>query len=194
MEKQLKDAMVGFWKAFRNDWARSWNRLSTLTGGHLGHVGMTPTTPEERKGGEQITTIITYASIPLGMEVGGEGEALPADDIMFSQKSVNGLDDITASMSANGWVGAPVDVVRMEDGTMVTLDNTRVLAASQAGIDVQAVVHQAGDALPPSQIQRFTTSAGAPSTWGQAAQYRIQNQGVGFSGAYPNGSPVTGVK
>jgi hypothetical protein len=99
-----------------------------------------------------------------------------------------------ASMKANGWMGAPIDVVRMADGTVVTLDNTRVLAAGQAGINVQAVVHDAGEALPPSQIQRFTTSAGAPSTWGQAAQNRIQNQGAAFSNRYPNGFPVTGVK
>ena len=114
--------------------------------------------------------------------------------IMFSQRTVSGAEEIAASMRVNGWSGAPVDVVRMENGALVTLDNTRVFAASQTGTKVQAFVHEASDALPPSQIQRFTTSGGAPSTWGQAAKLRIQNQGAGFSGTYPNGSPYTGVK
>jgi RHS repeat-associated protein len=114
--------------------------------------------------------------------------------ILFSQRSVNGVEDIAASMRANGWSGPPVDVVRLENGSLVTLDNTRVLAASQTGTNVQAVVHGASDALPPSQIQRFTTSGGAPSTGGDAARLRIQNQGASFSSKYPNGSPFTGAK
>jgi len=39
-------------------------------------------------------------------------------------------------MRANGWQGDAIDVVRMPDGKLTTLDNTRVLAADQAGIQV----------------------------------------------------------
>lgn len=39
-------------------------------------------------------------------------------------------------MKANGWKGDAIDVVRMGDGGLTTLDNTRVLAASRAGVNV----------------------------------------------------------
>ncbi len=92
--------------------------------------------------------------------------------IRFSQASVNGVDDIAASMRANGWQGAPIDVVRMGDGALTTFDNTRVLAASRAGIDTQAVIRGAGDAFPAG---RWTPKSEiSPQTWGEAIQTRIQ--------------------
>ena len=60
------------------------------------------------------------------------------NDIRFSQSSVNGSAEIVESMRNNGWAGDPIDVVRMPDGGLTTIDNTRVVAARQAGIDVQA--------------------------------------------------------
>jgi len=115
--------------------------------------------------------------------------------IRFSQSSVNGVDDIAASMSANGWKGAPIDVVKMPDGLLTTVDNTRVLAADLAGIDVRAVVHRSTDALPAKFIERFTTrSGGAPQTWGNAVLNRIGNQNSLYRNTYPFGSPVTGVR
>lgn len=42
-------------------------------------------------------------------------------------------------MKLNGWKGDPIDVVRMADGKLTTIDNTRVLAASRAGVKVEAV-------------------------------------------------------
>ena len=51
-------------------------------------------------------------------------------------------------MRVNGYVG--------EDGhgELVTVDNTRVLAASEAGINVRAIVHEAGDALSADRALR----------------------------------------
>jgi len=110
--------------------------------------------------------------------------------IRFSQQSVNGLEEIVSSMKKNGWQGDPVDVVKMGDGGLTSLDNTRVLAAHEAGIDVQAVVHLADDLLPSNLVKRFTTKKGVPKTWGDAARLRIQNQNSGFRNTYPNGSQV----
>jgi hypothetical protein len=107
---------------------------------------------------------------------------------------VNGLEELMQSMRTSGNVGAPIDVVRMHDGGLITLDNARVLAAFQSGMDVQAVVHEATESFSPQQIERFTTSAAVPRTWGDAVRLRIQNQGVAFANRYPNGSPYTGVK
>ena len=78
-----------------------------------------------------------------------EAESFAPSAIRFSQSSVNGAADIADSMRASGWVGDPIDVVRMQDGGLTSVDNTRVLAANEAGINVQAVVHGFDDPLPP---------------------------------------------
>jgi hypothetical protein len=84
---------------------------------------------------------------------------------------------------------------RSSTGTLVTLDNSRVFAAGQAGTNVKAAVHDAADTISPERGQAFLEQYGSrPSTWGDAAQLRIQNQSAGFRNTYPNGSPYTGVK
>ena len=50
-------------------------------------------------------------------------------EIRFSQASESDVEQIAASMRANGWQGAPIDVVRMSDGALTTLDNTRTGSA-----------------------------------------------------------------
>lgn len=92
-------------------------------------------------------------------------------------------------MQVNGWMGDAIDVVKMGDGSLTTLDNTRVLAASRAGINVQANIHNASDALPANMVERFTTKKGVPTTWGEAVQLRIGKQNSVFRNTYPNGSP-----
>ncbi|WP_143742420.1 hypothetical protein [Roseateles chitinivorans] len=73
----------------------------------------------------------------VGFSVAAKGvTSLSPASIRFSQSSVNGVEEIAASMRANGWKGAPIDVVRMSDGSLTTFDNTRLLAAQRAGINV----------------------------------------------------------
>jgi RHS repeat-associated protein len=116
--------------------------------------------------------------------------SISPSSIRFSQSSVNGVQEIAVSMRANGWVGAPVDVVRMSDGGLTAFDNTRVLAASRAGIDVKAVIHEVGDSFP---VGRWTPKKGnQPTTWGEAVTTRIQQQNSLYKKTYPNGSQVTG--
>ncbi|EJH7009841.1 ParB N-terminal domain-containing protein, partial [Salmonella enterica] len=91
---------------------------------------------------------------PLGL-CKADIQQLDPNDIRFSQSSVNGTADLTNSMKANGWKGDPIDVIRMPDGKLITIDNTRVLAASRAGIKVEARVHDASEALPTEYIERF---------------------------------------
>lgn len=74
---------------------------------------------------------------------------------------MNGAAKIIESMRANGWAGDPIDVVRMPDGGLTTIDNRRVVAANQAGIDVQATIHGFDDPLPQEFIERFTTPRAA---------------------------------
>lgn len=131
---------------------------------------------------------------PLGLgpcEAAAQG--VSSSGIRFSQSSVNGAAEIEASMRANGWVGDAIDVVRMGDGGLTSLDNTRLLAAKRAAIDVQANIHAFDDALPAGMVERFTTAkGGVPSTWGDAVMNRIGGQSAGYRGANPFGSWVTG--
>ena len=99
---------------------------------------------------------------------GGRIQSLTPSGVRLSQSSVNGAAKIIQSMRVDGWVGDPIDVVRMPDGGLTTIDNTRVVAANQAGINVQAVLHEFDEALPEEFVGRFTTpKGGAPSTWGR---------------------------
>jgi filamentous hemagglutinin len=101
---------------------------------------------------------------------------------------VNGAGDIAASMAKNGWVGAPVDVVSV-GGRLVTVDNTRVLAAHMTGTPVQVLIHGAGEALPASMAGRF----GAATTWGEAVMARIAGQNAAYRASNPLGSWFIGV-
>jgi hypothetical protein len=118
----------------------------------------------------------------------GAGEAINPNEIRFSQSSVNGADEITTSMKANGWQGEPIDVVKMPDGKLTSVDNTRVVSARQAGIDVRANVHGYGDPLTPDQMSRFATKKGIPKTWGEAIGLRIGKQSSAFRNSFPSGS------
>jgi RHS repeat-associated protein len=123
----------------------------------------------------------------------GAANSIPASTVRFSQSSVNGADAIEASMRANGWMGDAIDVVRMPDGGLTSLDNTRLLAANRAGIDVRASIRGFDDTLPSSAAERFaTTKGGVPSTWGDAVINRIGNQNRGYRTANPFGSWLTG--
>jgi len=49
------------------------------------------------------------------------------------------------------------------------MDNTRILAAREAGVEVQATVRQASDKLNPAEVERFTDldKGFHPETWGE---------------------------
>lgn len=117
-------------------------------------------------------------------------QILDPNGIRYSQVSVNGSVEIIKSMKAHGWQGEPIDVVRMSDGELTTIDNTRVVAAREAGIDVVANVHGYDDPLPDRTLaERFATpKGGIPKTWGQAVENRIGKQSTSFRKNNPNGS------
>ena len=114
--------------------------------------------------------------------------SVSANEIRFSQSSVNGADEIISSMKANGWKGDPIDVIKMSDGKLTTIDNTRVVAAREAGIDAQAIIHDANELLPENLIDRFTTKKGVPKTWGEAIELRIGKQKASFRNNNPFGA------
>ena len=116
------------------------------------------------------------------------------DNIRFSQSSVNGAAEIIDSMKKNGWVGEPIDIVKMSDGKFTTVDNTRLLAAKYAGINVKVKVHSYEEVLPNNMIDRFTTRKGVPTTWGDAVNLRIGKQNQLYRDLYPYGSNIIGWK
>ena len=114
-------------------------------------------------------------------------------EIRQSQTSVNDVAEVEASMRADGWVGKPIDVVRMPDGGLTTVDNTRLLAAKRAGIDVHVTVHNFKDPIPEPRAVKLRSRKGLlPRTWGEAVLYRIGRQIFEYRSRYPSGSPITG--
>lgn len=81
----------------------------------------------------------------------------------------------------------PIDVVEMPDGIYTTIDYTRVVAAREAKIDVQANVHGYNKPLPSEYIERFTTKKGVPKTWGDAIELRVGKQKASFRSGNPYG-------
>jgi RHS repeat-associated protein len=109
--------------------------------------------------------------------------------IRFSQNSINGLKDLESSMETNGWKGLPIDVVKMEDGKLTTVDNTRVTAAQNTKTTVTAKQHNYSDPISEDMAPRFADKKGKlPTTWGQAIKNRVNSQSGGFGKQNPNGS------
>ena len=116
------------------------------------------------------------------------------DVVKFSQSSVNGVEQLADSMRKFGWPASDgaIDVVKMSDGTLITVDNTRLLAASRAGIDVRAIVHGADEAIDSSRAVTLKDRTGnIPETWEKAVKNRISNQSRAYQEKYPSGSYVT---
>jgi hypothetical protein len=114
------------------------------------------------------------------------------------------MSDLAASMRSDGWHGGPIDVVDLPDGNVLSLDNRRLLAAREAGLDeIPTVRHHPDEPFPPrrGRSPSFTLSddvyrlpdgslvRGAeqggtpvyradrqPSTWGEAALFRAARQ------------------
>lgn len=78
-----------------------------------------------------------------------------------------------------GWNGDLVDVIKIPDGKMTSMDNTRISTARGAGIKVEANVRNFNDPLPKDMVDsgRF----GSAKTWGKAITEIINSQSRDFS-------------
>ncbi|MEU7040450.1 DUF6531 domain-containing protein [Streptomyces varsoviensis] len=132
---------------------------------------------------------------PLGLAPYRLAKLAPST-VRFSQNSVTEAQEIVESMSKNGWKGDPIDVVRMPDGGLTSIDNTRVLAARSTDTPIHARVRNFDDPLPQDIIDsgRFNTKKATPKTWGEAMMARIGKQSAGYRNRYPMGSDITGWK
>ncbi|WP_198350835.1 hypothetical protein [Flavisphingomonas formosensis] len=123
-------------------------------------------------------------------------QSLDPTTISFTQSSVSfqkmgadyNLNSLVKSMRKSGWTGKPIDVVSMPDGTLATIDNTRVLAARISGINVQANVRGFHNPITDPIRQASLMEKGiVPETWGEAALLRI-NKPI-QNATYPDMNP-----
>ncbi|AFI88574.1 hypothetical protein EXT68_10585 [Pectobacterium parmentieri] len=133
---------------------------------------------------------------PVTVKPTGNTSSFDANEIRFSQNTVSHnktdrgtgvkytYDDLVSSMKKDGWKGDPVDVIRMPDGKMTSMDNTRISAAREAG------VRSYNEKLTSSEIERFSDRKRGfvPQTWGEAITGRINKQSGGFGTQNPYGS------
>ena len=113
--------------------------------------------------------------------------SIDPNEVRFSQTSVSynkvdragnnyTYDNLVASMREKGWQGDPIDVVRMPDGHLTSMDNTRVRAAREAGIKVEARERGYNDLVTEPEQQRFAVKGKKPDTWGEAIELRVGKQ------------------
>lgn len=149
---------------------------------------------------------LTQAASHAPLRPGPGIQTADPNRVRFSQNTVSynkvdratgeriNYDDIVASMRRDGWKGDPVDVVQMGDGAITSIDNTRILAAREAGISVRVRVRSMNEPLTAAEKTRFTKDGfPTPNTWGEAIQVRIRSQrgrhsGGTFAETFPEGS------
>ena len=187
-----------------NDAAKTGNKAGDVAKKDLetpqGFKEMTPQELQNVRGGGPGTPN-TEGLKPVGFSTKSAADATvpkptthAAQDIRFSQNTVSyqkrdGLtyDNIVQSMNKNGWKGDPVDVVKMPDGRLTSIDNTRIRAARETGTDVSANVRDFNAPLTSEEMGRFTRRGETPSTWGEAITLRINGQSGKFGVNNPNG-------
>lgn len=107
-------------------------------------------------------------------------------DLKYSQSRVNyNVLDLEDSMRLDGWRGDPLDVVRAPDGSLVSIDNRRLVAANEVGLrEVPVRIHDAGSPLPQDWVAPLADGKRnrfqGLQTFGEAVTDRTARQGQGF--------------
>ncbi len=112
------------------------------------------------------------------------------------------LPELVESMRTEGWRGKPIDVVELPDKSLLSIDNRRLLAAREAGIDVPVIRHHPDEPFPEERgksrffrpnnnIRQLSDGSlvrggmegeilykkkARPLTWGEAALFRTARQ------------------
>lgn len=104
--------------------------------------------------------------------------------LSFSQATVShqkggkayNYNSMVDSMKREGWNGDLVDIVIMPNDTVTSMDNTRILAAREANIDLKAKVRDFNTPLTKAESERFKVNGKTPNTWGEAIKLRVEKQ------------------
>ena len=127
--------------------------------------------------------IVPKAKNAVGL-LNSDGTVL-VKSVRFTQETVNNYDLAVNSLK-NGTCD-PIDIVKMQDGMYSSIDNTRLLAAQNEGMGIKGIVHNYSELLPDEMAKRFglkSKTGEYAKTWGEAVEYRIQNQSKAFREAY----------
>jgi hypothetical protein len=116
-------------------------------------------------------------------------EFVDGRQIKYSQSSINDVKDLVVKFQEYGWEGPPINVVRTLEGSLITMDNTRLYVTNKLKIPAQIIVRESSESLPCILGERFMTRRGGiPTTWGEAVEFRINNQNSRFRNENPLGS------
>ncbi len=110
----------------------------------------------------------------------GQVTWLRTDRVRFSQTTISGptklhgqditLPDLVESFRQYGYISDPIQVVPMPDGRLTSLDNRRLWAAQQAGLEyISAIVRDPSDpfAAPREQIDHLQLRRGLRDRCGE---------------------------
>ena len=93
----------------------------------------------------------------IEVPAGSNARLASTKKLKFSQENVSPvtgdksltLEELTEIMKTSGWRGNPLQAVEMPDGTLVSLDNRRLLAAQNAGLEnVPIATHKGSEPFP----------------------------------------------
>ena len=83
----------------------------------------------------------------------------------------------------------PIEVVRMEDNILTSLDNRRLTSFASANKPIKIIERGFNDPLTPNEVARFTYNNNVPKTYGEAIKIRINKQKpTSWPKNNPNGS------
>jgi hypothetical protein len=165
---------------------------------------------------------------PHAPQLPADAQMVDLDKIEYTQPGVSfttsegeTLGRMAARIRRDGWdVSLPADIVKMDDGRLVSLDHRRLWAAARSGVvkQVSARVHAESDKLTAATASRFGIKKGGvpsganpakdapwkagdvPGTWGDVVRFRsvVQRFGKagkqGILGIDPTGLPGGGVR
>jgi hypothetical protein len=185
-----------------------WLLLAQLAGGAaMLTLSVEGILPSQLGGGRRL---ILHFPVENGPPVANMGGDVAPTNLKFSQRDVlpftgdksMTIDQLADSMKTNGWKGDALNVVELPDGTMVSTDNRRLLAAQKAGLKtVPIAYHLPEEAIPPERAPGFELEnnirqlddgtlvkggnkgkivykkGATPKNWGEAALFRTANQG-----------------
>ena len=107
------------------------------------------------------------------------------NDIYFTQRSIGeNYKDIVDSFKRIGWQGKPVNVIKTKSG-YISMDNRRIAAAREAGIDAHVIIHDIEEPLTIGKQMQFQIRhpetneiIAKPNTWGEAIYNRLFQNGL----------------
>ncbi|OHX13374.1 hypothetical protein BI347_07510 [Chromobacterium sphagni] len=147
--------------------------------------------------------VVPPEGVPNTAGLAGRNVWVDASEIRWSQESVSyaksanahriqyNLDTAAAQFKADANAIPAIDVVRMPDGRLTALDNSRLTVRADQGGQIRTNIFAHDEVIAdPKFASRFVSEGVTPETYGQAVINRIAEQRAAFSTAYPYGSPI----